>query len=107
MKLPNHVIDVVVQMASLLTALQGWEFNLNALNCKFSVKKFGRTICPPIRSPYVLWLQYDAPEVLKSLHPWRCGMFSGNIVESLNYRFKDHFLCSSASGGGKGTSNGT
>ena len=32
-----------------------------------------------------------------------CGMFSGSIVESLNYLFKDHFLCSSASGGGKGT----
>ena len=25
MKLPNHVIDVVVQMASLLKALQSWE----------------------------------------------------------------------------------
>ena len=34
MKLPNHVIDVVVQMASLLMALQSWAFNLNALNCK-------------------------------------------------------------------------
>ena len=30
-------------------------------------------------------------------------MFSGDIVELLNYHFKDHFLCSSARGGGKGT----
>ena len=67
------------------------------------MKKFKRTICPTIRSPYLLWLQFDAPGVLKNLHPWGCGMFSGNIVESLNYLFKDHFLCSSARGGGKGT----
>ena len=103
MKLPNHVIDVVVQMASLLTALQSWEFNSNALNCKSIAKKFKRTICSTIRSPYLVWLQFDAPEVLKNLHPWGCGMFGGDIVESLNYLFKDHFLCSSARGGGKGT----
>ena len=103
MKLPNHVIDVVVQMASLLTALESWEFNLNALNCKSIANKFKRTNCPTIRSPYLLWLQLDAPEVLKSLHPLGCGMFSGNIVESLKYLFKDHFLCYSARGGGKGT----
>ena len=48
--------------------------------------------------------QYDAAEVLKNLHPWGCGMFCGDIVESLNYIFKNHFLCSSARGGGKGTS---
>ena len=36
----NHVIEVFVQMASLLTALQSWEFNLNALNCKSIAKKF-------------------------------------------------------------------
>ena len=103
MKLPNHVTDVVVQMASLLTALQSWEFNSNVLNCKSIAKKFKRTICPTIRSPYLLWLQFDAPEVLKNLHPWGCGMFSRDIVESLNYLFKDHFLWSSARGGGKGT----
>ena len=103
MKPPNHVIEVVVQMASLPTALQSWEFNSNALNCKSIGKKFQRTICPTIRSPYLLWLQFDAPEVLKNLHPWGCGMFSGDIVESLNYLFKDHFVCSSARGGGKGT----
>ena len=91
MKLANHVIDVVVRMASLLTAMQSWEFNSNALNCKSIAKKFTRTICPTIRSQYLLWLQYDAPEVLKSLHPWGCGMFSGDIVESLNYLFKDRF----------------
>ena len=62
MKLPNHVIDVVVQMASFLTALQSWEFNSKALSCKFIVKKFKRTICPTIRSPYLLWLQFVAPE---------------------------------------------
>ena len=103
MKLPNHVINVVVQMASLLTALQSWEFNSNALNSKSIAKQLKRTICPTIRLPYLLWLQYDAPEVLKNLHPWGSGMFSGNIVESLNYLFKDHFLCSSARGGWKGT----
>ena len=27
-------------------------------------------------------------------------MFSGDIVESLNYILKDHFLCSSGRGGG-------
>ena len=48
MKLRNHVIDVVVQMASLLTALQSWEFNSNALNCKSIAKKFKQTICPTI-----------------------------------------------------------
>ena len=103
MKLPNHVLDVVVQMAYLLTALQSWEFNLNALNCKYMAKKFKRTICPTIPSPYLLWLQYDALEVPKNLHPRSCGMFSGDIVESLNYVFKDHFLCSSAGEGGKAT----
>ena len=103
MKLPSHVIDVVVQMASVLTALQSWEFNWNALNCKSIAKKFKRTICPTIRLPYLLWLQFDAPEVLKNLHPWGCGMFSGKIVESLNYLFKDHFFCSPTRGGGKGT----
>ena len=56
MKLPNHGIDVVVQMASLLTALRSWEFNLNALNCKPITEKFKRTICPTIRLPYLLWL---------------------------------------------------
>ena len=70
MKLPNHVIDVVVQMASLFTILQSWRFNLNTVNCKSIAKKFKRTICPTIRSPYLLWLQYDAPEDLKNLHPW-------------------------------------
>ena len=94
---------LLYKCASLLTALQSWEFNSNALNCKSIAKKFKRTICPTIRSPYLLWLQFDAPEVLKNLHPWGCGIFSGNIVESLNYLFKDHFLCSSARGGGKGT----
>ena len=89
--------------SSLLTALKSWEFNSNALNCKSITKKFKRTFCPTIRSPYLLWLQFDAPEVLKNLHPWGCGMFSDDIVESLNYLFKDHFLCSSASGGGEGT----
>ena len=69
MKLSNHVIDVVVQMASLLTALQTWEFNLNALNCKSIAEKVKETICPTIRSPYLLWLQYDAPKALKNLHP--------------------------------------
>ena len=103
MKLPNNVIDVVVQMASLLTALQSWEFNLNALNCKSIAKKFKRTICPTIRSPYLLWLQLDVPEAPKNLDPWGCGMFSGDIVESLNYLFRHHFLCSSARGGGKAT----
>ena len=103
MKLPNHVMGVVVQMASLLTALQSWEFNSNALNCKSIAKKFKRTICPTIRSPYLLWLQFDAPEVLKDLHPWGCGMFSRDIVKSLHCLFKDHFLCSSAMGGGRGT----
>ena len=103
MKLPNHVIDVVVQMAYLLTALQSWEFNSNALNCKSIAEKFRRTIFPTIRSPYLLWLHFDAPEVLKNLHPWGCGMLSGDIVESLNYLLKHHFLCSSGRRGGKGT----
>ena len=48
MKLPNYVIDVVVQMASLLTALKSWDFNSNALNCKSIAKKFNRTTCPTI-----------------------------------------------------------
>ena len=48
MKLPNHIIDVVVQMASLLTALQSWAFNVSALNCKSIAKKFKQTICPTI-----------------------------------------------------------
>ena len=103
MKLPNHVIDVVVQMASLLTAIQNLELNSDTLNCKSIAKKFRQTICPTIRSPYLLWLQYDAPEVLKNLHPWGCGMLSGDIVESLNYLFKDHFLSPSPRRGGKGT----
>ena len=90
-------------MASLLIALQSWEFNSNALNCKSIAKKFKRTICPTIQSPYLLWLQFDATEVLENLHLWGCGMFSGNIVKSLTYLFKDHFLCSSARGGGEGT----
>ena len=102
MRLANHVIDMVVQMASLLTALQSWEFNSNALTCKSIARKFKQTIFPTIRSPYLLWPQYDAPEVLKNLHPWGCGMFSGDIVESLSYLFEDHFLCFSTSGGGKG-----
>ena len=93
MKLPNHVIDVVVQMASILMALQRWELHSNAVNFKSMAKKFKRTICPTIRSPYLLWLQYDAPEVLKNFYPWGCGTFSGDIVESLNYLFKDHSLC--------------
>ena len=92
MKLPNHVIDVVVEMASLPTALQSWEFKSNALNCKSIAKKFKRTICPTIQSPYLSWLQFDAPEVVKNLHPCWYGMFSGEIVESLTYLFKDHFL---------------
>ena len=25
------------------------------------------------------------------MHPWGCGMFSGDVVESLNYLLKDHF----------------
>ena len=58
MKLPNLVIDVIVQMASLRTALQSREFNSNALNCKSAAKNFKRTICPTIRSPYLLWLQF-------------------------------------------------
>ena len=48
MKLPNHFHDVVVQMASLLTALQIREFNSNALNCKSIAKKFKQTIWPTI-----------------------------------------------------------
>ena len=94
---------MVVQIASLLTALQSLEFNLNALNCSSVANNSKRTICPTIPSQYSSWLQFDAPQVLKNLHPWGCGMFSGDIVESLNYLFKDHFLCSSARGGGKGT----
>ena len=93
MKLPNHVIDVVVQMASSLTALQSWESNLNALNGKYIAKKFKRTICPTIRSPYLLWLQYDAPEVLKSLHPLGWGTLCGDIVKLLDYLLNNHFLC--------------
>ena len=85
-------LDVVVQMASLLMALQSWEFNWNALNWKSIAQKFKQTICPTIRLPYLLWLEYDAPEVLKNLHLWGCGMFSSDIVESLNYLFKDHFF---------------
>ena len=103
MKLPTNVIDVIVQMASLITALQSWELNRNALNCKSIAERFKRTICPTIRSPYLLWLQFDASDVLKNLHLRGCGMFSGDIVESLNYLFKGHFLCSSARGGRKGT----
>ena len=103
MKVPNHVIDVIVERAFLGTPLQSWEFNLNAVNCISIAKKFKRTNCPTIRSPYLLWLQYDAPEVLKNWHPWGCRMFSGNIVESLNYLFRDHFWCSLARGGGRGT----
>ena len=101
MKLSNNVIDVVVQITSLLAALQSWEFNSNALNCKSIAKKLKRTICPTIRLPYLSWLQFDAPEVLKNLHLWGCGMFGGKIVQSLNYLFKDHVLCFSARGGGK------
>ena len=78
-------------MASLRTALQGWELNSNALNCELIRQKFKRTICPTVCLPYLLCLQYDAPEVLKKLHPWGCVMVSGDIVEALNYLFKDHF----------------
>ena len=83
MKLPNHVIDVVVEMASLLKALQSWEFDSSALNCGSMAKKFRRTIRPTIGSPYLLWLQFDAPEVLKNSHPWGCGMFSGDQPSQL------------------------
>ena len=47
MKLPNHVIDVVVQIASLITALQSWEFTSNALNCKSTGKKSKGQYFPP------------------------------------------------------------
>ena len=60
MKLPNHVIDVVVRMAYLLAALLSWEFNSNALNCKSIGKKFKRTICPTIRSPYFSFGQHKS-----------------------------------------------
>ena len=39
---------------------------------------------------------------LKNIYPWGAGMFSGDIVESLNYILKDHFLCSGGRGGGPG-----
>ena len=103
MKLPNNVINVVVEMPSLLTALQSLEFKSTTLNGKSIAKKFNGTICPTIRSPYLLWLQFDAREVLRNLHPSGCVVYSGDIVESLNYLFKDRFLCSSAGGEGKGT----
>ena len=103
MKLPPKYISVVQEMANLLTAMQSWRYEAAALSkCKRVARRFQKSICPHKRSPYLLWLRTEATEVLKNIYPWGAGMFSGDIVESLNYILKDHFLCSSGRGGGPG-----
>ena len=101
--LPPKYISVVQEVANLLTAMQSWRYEAAALSkCKRVARRFQKLICPHKRSPYLLWLRREATEVLKNIYPWGAGMFSGDIVESLNYILKDHFLCSSGRGGGPG-----
>ena len=49
----------------------------------------------------MLWLRDEGAIVLGNLQPWGGGMFCGDIVESLNYVFKDNFLTRSSRGGGR------
>ena len=64
-------------------------------------KRFQKTTCPHKRSPYLLWLCNQGGTVLGNLQPCVWAMFRGDIVESLNYVFKDNFLTTSSPGGGR------
>ena len=57
--------------------------------------------CPHKRSPYLLCLRNEGTIVLGNLQPWGGAMFCGDIVESLNYVFKDNFLTTSSRDGGR------
>ena len=54
-------------------------------------------------SLYFLWWQNDACRVSKNIKPWGLGMFSGDVVDSLDEVLEDIFLVASAQERGRGT----
>ena len=86
-------------MGKLLTAIYRWTYDPFVQGCAQIAKRFQNTICPHKRSPYLLWLRNEEAIVLGNLQPLGGAMFCGDIVESLNYVFKDNFLTTSPRGG--------
>ena len=101
LRLTPHVTTTVEDMGKLLTAIYRWTYDPFVQGCARIAKRFQNTICPHKRSPYLLWLRNERAIVLGNLQPWGGGMFCGDIVESLNYVFKDNFLTTSSRGGGR------
>ena len=87
-------------MGKLLTAIYRWTHDPFVQGCAQIAKRFSNTICPHKRSPYLLWLRNKGAIVLGNLQPWGGAMFCGDIVESLNYVFKDNFLTTNSRDGG-------
>ena len=101
LRLTPHVTTTVEDMGKLRTAIYRWTYDPFVQGCAQIAKRFQNTICPHKRSPYLLWLRNEGAIVLGNLQPWGGGMFCGDIVESLNYVFKDNFLTTSSRGGGR------
>ena len=105
LRLTPHVTTIVEDMGKLLTAIYRWTYDPFVQGCAHIAKRFQNTICPHKRSPYFLWLRKEGATVLGNLHPWGGAMFFGDIVQSLNYGFKDNFVTTSSRGGGLKATN--
>ena len=92
LRLTPHVTTTVEDMGKLLAAIYRWTYDPFVQGCAQIAKRFQNTICPHKRLPYLLWLRNEGTIVLGNLQPWGGGMFCGDIVDSLNYVFKDNFL---------------
>ena len=99
--LTPHVTTIVQDMGKLLTAIYRWTYDPFLQGCAQIAKRFQNTICLHKRSPYLLWLRNEGAIVLDNLQPSGGTMFCGDIVESLNYVFKNNFLTTSSQAGGR------
>ena len=100
LRLTPYITNVVEDMGKSLTPIYQWTYDLFVQGCAHIAKGFQNTICPHKRSPYLLWLRNEGATVLGNLQPWGGAMFCGDIVESVNYVFKDNFPTTSSQGGG-------
>ena len=98
---PRRAQKAVIAMGKLCAALYSTYNEPSTLKCAKVARRFQEEICPRLRSPYLLWLRRDARRVLDAICPWGCGMFSGNVVESLNVFLKDIFLLPRLGEGGR------
>ena len=103
---PRRAQKAVIAMGRLCAALYSTYHKPPTLKCAKVARRFQEEICLRPRSPYLLWLRRDASRVLEAISPWGCGMFSGDVMESLNASLKDIFLTATSRGGGRGTPEG-